>query len=74
MLIKLFSSFESNLFFGRRSFCSNESAKFEKNVQKVFALFFELKETTSFPFNEILDYIPLLEDIPRLHSPFRSHT
>ena len=32
-----------NLFFERGSFRINESAKFEKNQQKLFALSFELK-------------------------------
>ena len=31
-----------NLLFGRESFYSSESAKFEKNLEKVFALLFEL--------------------------------
>ena len=28
------------------SFCSNESAKFQKNIEKVFTVSFESKETT----------------------------
>ena len=52
-------------FFGRGGFCSIESAKYEKNLQKVFALCAELKETTPFCFNDILDCIAPLEGIPR---------
>ena len=48
-----------NLFFGHGSFCS-ESAKFEKNLQKIFALSLELKEITPFFFNDILDCLPSL--------------
>ena len=44
-LLILFSSFDSSLFFGRGSFFSNESANFEKNVEKVFEISLELKET-----------------------------
>ena len=67
LIILLNSSIVSipNLFFGLGSYCSSESAKFEKNLQKVFALFFELKETTPCSFNHILDCIPPLEGIPR---------
>ena len=53
-----------NLFSGRGSFSGNESAKFEKNLQKIFAFFFGPKETTPISFNDILDYLP----------PFRRHT
>ena len=53
-----------NLFFGRGSFISNESAKYEKNLQKIFA-FFGSKETTPFSFNDILDCLPTLEGISR---------
>ena len=48
-----------NLFFGGGRFSSNESAKFEKNRQKVFAFFFRSKETAPFFFNDILDVSPL---------------
>ena len=37
----------------------------QKKVQKVFALPFELKETTPFSFNDILDYHSPLEGITR---------
>ena len=43
-----------NLFFGHGSFSSSESAKFEKNRQKIFAFFLGWKETTSYYFNDIL--------------------
>ena len=59
-LIIFFSSFDSKFIFGHGGFCSIESVKLEKNLQKVFALFFELKETTPFSFIiNILDYLPL---------------
>ena len=38
----------------------NESAKFEKNLQKVFALSFELKETTPFSFKGNFGFFVLL--------------
>ena len=40
-----------NCFFGRGSFCSSLSAKFDVDLQKIFAFFFESKETTPFSFN-----------------------
>ena len=43
----------------------NESAKFEKNLQKISALFCELKETILFSFKDIIDCFPPLEGIPR---------
>ena len=52
-------------FFVRGNFCSIESAKFEKNLQKVYAFFFESKETTPFSFNDILDCLSPLEFITR---------
>ena len=45
-----------NMVFRYRSFCCNESAKFEENLQKVFALSFESRETKPFSFNDILDH------------------
>ena len=44
-------------FFGQGRFCSNESAKFEKDLEKIFAFFFELRETTPFSLNDILDFL-----------------
>ena len=61
----LSSSFDPKFIFGRGSFSSNESAKLEGNLQKVFPLSFELKEPTPFSFNDILDYFSPLEGIPR---------
>ena len=46
-----------NLLSGTGSFSSNESAKFEKNLQKIFAFFFGSKKTAPFSFNDILDYL-----------------
>ena len=54
-----------NQFFGSKIFCSNEFAEFEKNLQKIFAFFFESNETTLFSSNDILDCFPYLEGIPR---------
>ena len=54
-----------NLFFGGGRFSSNESAKFEKNRQKVFAFFFRSKETAPFFFNDILDCLPSSKDISK---------
>ena len=54
-----------NQFFGSEIFCSNEFAEFEKNLQKIFAFFFESNETTLFSSNDILDCFPYLEGIPR---------
>ena len=45
----------SHLFFGHGSFCSSGSPKFDKKQQKIFALSFELKQTTLFSLNEFLD-------------------
>ena len=53
------------LYFGRGRFCSSEYAKFEKNLQKAFALSFELRETAPFSFNDNLDCLPPLEGIVR---------
>ena len=58
--IIFFSSFDSK-FSGSsiEFFCSSESAKFEKNLQKVFTLSFELKETTpSWPILDLLRLRP----------------
>ena len=54
-----------NLFFGGGRFSSNESAKFEKNRQKVFAFFFRSKETAPFFFNDILECLPSLKGISK---------
>ena len=48
-----------HLLFERGSFGSSKSSKFEKNLQKVFTLFFKLKETTPFSFNDIVDCLLL---------------
>ena len=53
-----------NLYFECERFSSNKSAKFEKNPQKLFALSLELKETTPFFSNDILDCFSFLEGIP----------
>ena len=53
-----------NLFFGQRKFCSSEYAKFDKNLQKVIALYFVLKDTPPLSF-DILNYLFPLEGIPR---------
>ena len=42
-----FSRFDSKLVFWTWKFCSNESAKFEKNQQAVLALSFQLKKTAA---------------------------
>ena len=54
-----------NLFFGGGRFSSNESAKFEKNRQKLFAFFFRSKETAPFFFNDILDCLPSSKGISK---------
>ena len=38
-------------FFGRGSFYSSQSARFEENLQKIFAFFFESEETVPLSFN-----------------------
>ena len=60
-----------NLLFQHGSSSSNESAKFEKNLQKIFAFFFESKETTPFSFNDILDCLRPLNGIPRDFKDFK---
>ena len=54
-----------NLFFRRGSFSCNTSAKFEQNLQIIFAFFFGSKEATPLSFNDILDCLSHLEGIPR---------